>query len=157
MPTLLCHIVCGCMHAYDSCATELQKNACLFVKDNETKSDLGQAVDIFPSVLIKVISFCMCLYMWVKPAATVFVHTADSGPYIHIWHIWQRNPRARHAAVCGIPSTGGLEVFIADMSVCESERRIERVEIERCEFSAFRLLSSSPHLRDRNCGSSLGL
>ncbi len=54
VPTPLCHIVCECMHAYDSCATELQKNACLFVMKRkerevlevrqylaETKSDPG--------------------------------------------------------------------------------------------------------------------
>lgn len=40
MPIPLCHIVYVCMHAYDSCFTELQKNACLFLmrrKERETE------------------------------------------------------------------------------------------------------------------------
>lgn len=176
VPIPLCHIVCECMHAYDSCATEMQKSTCLFImkrkeRGGKTVSHLG--LTSFWNPLFRLDkSRCVCR----TSSVCVYCRLRSSGPFILLpRHNWQRNPGASLARIACCSTVWHPKHWRAGSfyswhehvcvwgsvwaCVCVCVRTggesLTNGEMERCDtwilsfFGYLCLFSSSPYLRDK--------
>lgn len=103
VPIPLRHIVCECMHACDSCGTEMQKNSFLFYDDRKDSIWLKQNQnfpDQNPFCSDKKWFQCLCVSNLQLASVCLYCRLRSSGPLILLpRRNWQRNPRERLARI----------------------------------------------------------